>query len=89
MSRTITPVSLMIDGHPFEGFYAVQADMVTVWQPGLGSRTIHFRRGQMKRRIQQVARELLAENTRLVERTGVDPPIPRAGWINVALPKAA
>ena len=90
MSRIITPVQLTIDGHLFEGFYAVQADMVTVWKPGLGSRTIQFRRGQMKRKIQQLARELLAENTRLVEPPDYDPSPPRgATWMDVGLRKAA
>jgi len=39
MQREIKPVSVQAEGSPFEGFYATQSDMLTVWHENLGSRT--------------------------------------------------
>jgi hypothetical protein len=39
MTRNAMPVEVELNGVRISGFYAVQADMLTVWHAYLGSRT--------------------------------------------------
>jgi len=42
MTRDVTRVEIDVDGDRFEGFYAVESGMLTVWHPCLGSRSTQF-----------------------------------------------
>ena len=42
MTRQALAVSVVIDGCRYDGFYALQSNMLTVWSPGVGSRSVQL-----------------------------------------------
>lgn len=58
MSRQVTPVELNVDGRRFEGFYAVQSNMLTVWHAQLGSRTTQIVGSATQQQIDALVQEI-------------------------------
>lgn len=62
MHRRVRPIEVKVEGGSFPCFYAVQADMLTVWHAYLGSRTRVFM-GRLDRAIvEAMAIELYRAN---------------------------
>ena len=61
MQREIKPVTIEADGNRFDGFYAVQADMLTVWHVYLGSRTARVVKESLEQQVSALMLEIFRE----------------------------
>jgi len=61
MDRLIKPVAVQADGTRFEGFYAVQSDMLTVWHEHLGSRTTRVAAGTIVEQVDALLLEIFRD----------------------------
>jgi hypothetical protein len=64
MSRKINAMEVRFGGRTFDGFYAVESHMVTVWNPLLGSRTARIEDGSMPALIDALLLEVVQECSR-------------------------
>lgn len=61
MEREIKPVTVQADGQPFDGFYAIQYDMLTVWHAHLGSRTAGVVASSVEEQIKTLLLEIFRD----------------------------
>lgn len=59
MERHAMALSVVVDGRRYDGFFAIQSRMMTVWSPALGSRTTWIE--PQATTTQQIAEALLVE----------------------------
>ncbi len=64
MLRQVTPVQVQVDGDRFDGFYAVQSNMLTVWHAYLGSRTTQVDSGALEQQVDTLLIELARDSVR-------------------------
>jgi len=61
MQRNIKPAAVQAEGKRFEGFYAVQSGMLTVWHENLGSRTTRVAGGAVEQQVGELLLEIFRE----------------------------
>ena len=61
MQREIKPVTVNAEGSPFEGFYAIQSEMLTVWHAHLGSRTTRVAGSNVEEQVAALLLEIFRD----------------------------
>jgi hypothetical protein len=64
MSRQVTPLAYQVDGQRFDAYYAVTSNMLTVWNPSLGSRSAEIGGAPLTPLIDTLFHELVREGLR-------------------------
>lgn len=61
MTRQVNTLEVRVDGRRFDGFWAVQSNMLTVWNPSLGSRTAPIDDASMQQLTDSLLREIVRD----------------------------
>ena len=61
MQREIKSVTIHAEGRAFEGYYAVQSDMLTVWHSNLGSRTARVPGSSLEQQVRALLLEIFVD----------------------------
>jgi hypothetical protein len=64
MSRQINAHNVRFEGCTFDGYYAVASNMVTVWNPSLGSRSAKIGDASVPALVDALLLEIVQECTR-------------------------
>ena len=64
MTRQVTPLAFDVDGQHFDAYYAVTSNMLTVWNPSLGSRSTEIGNELLQPLIDTLLKELVRDRLR-------------------------